>query len=1052
MSNGIVTTVGDVVRVLVVGESTRMESAADALAAGLESASLLRARTAADAGQRLANEDIHCVLCEFRPEEDRSPLETLAATVDDRPILAVTDDETAARALEAGATDVVAPGTNETVLVTRVRNAADCYRRTERTDDHRHRALVESIDAPIWLLEADGTIADASPAVESRLGYTSGELERTKFERLVHPDDRPAVRETLRTVATQSFGATEGTTVRLGDADERWQVVELTCVNRLEEPPLEGIVATATALAPATAAAENLQAAIDRLERPLFTVGPDWELQWSNAAADRLFVDAPATGTVVWTLLPERVRETFLEHLREARATGEVVRFEIAGDVANREGTPLALAAYPDGDGVTVLARERDAMPSSEERDRLDLLESTVDALEDGIAIVDDSSIEFANATLVRMAGRNALVGREVDDLFDDDLATTVLERAESSIVRWMEPVQGRFVAGDASIDVDVYVSPLRNEPDRTLCLVRDRRRSAAGALSTVHRTVAALQRAEAAADVRRAVVDAVHARTDADLAVWYLVDDDRLRPAAVATDDASPTLEPPPVERDSSQIPLEDGIAVADGSTLEPFLERAGITAERVLTTPVGSDGIVLATSTEPMAFESLERDRDRESLTTIVDAASIALERIAGRTRVRRCEQERSRLETALDDAKSVRAVERRLLEAETREDVERRLCEGIVSLAETIELAWVGRVDAESVTPRTWAGRDDDVLEGLSVPVDPDADEPTGKAAARREPIRVDDLERSRAAVDDSRADERRVAEAGFRSLLSVPIERDRNGIRYGTLTAYADRPSAFDEHRQALFEHLAAVAAHAIGALERKRALLSDGVVELEVVLRDESEPLSAFVRQLGQQVEVRAVVPRSSGGSTLYCTRSESDGEPTAMQTVAESVAGIESIRSADDGVDDSPIELVFSASTVAETVATHGGVVRSMTPDDDRVRLVIDLSSTVDVRAFVETLERAYSGVELVARRERRRTARPARPFDAELRDRLSERQLRTLESAYYGGFFEWPRESTGEEVADSLGVSQPTFSRHLRLAQGKLFELLFEDRSATLE
>jgi len=70
------------------------------------------------------------------------------------------------------------------------------------------------------------------------------------------------------------------------------------------------------------------------------------------------------------------------------------------------------------------------------------------------------------------------------------------------------------------------------------------------------------------------------------------------------------------------------------------------------------------------------------------------------------------------------------------------------------------------------------------------------------------------------------------------------------------------------------------------------------------------------------------------------------------------------------------------------------------------------------------------------------------RPFD-DLSQHLSERQRRTLEAAYYGGFFEWPREHTGEEVAESIGISQPTFSRHLRLFQRKLFELLFDELEA---
>ncbi|MFC7231167.1 helix-turn-helix domain-containing protein [Saliphagus sp. GCM10025308] len=50
-----------------------------------------------------------------------------------------------------------------------------------------------------------------------------------------------------------------------------------------------------------------------------------------------------------------------------------------------------------------------------------------------------------------------------------------------------------------------------------------------------------------------------------------------------------------------------------------------------------------------------------------------------------------------------------------------------------------------------------------------------------------------------------------------------------------------------------------------------------------------------------------------------------------------------------------------------------------------------------------------------------------------------------TLRLAYYSGYFESPREHTGGEVADLLDVSQPTFTRHLRIAERKVYELLFE-------
>ncbi|GAB3664380.1 bacterio-opsin activator domain-containing protein [Halopiger thermotolerans] len=1124
MSDGATATVGDVLRVLVVGDSRRIDRTADALAAAFDPAALVREPTVADALERLAETDVHCLVCEFRPDSDApdasgrgrgdgtSWLERLAARTD-APIVAVTDGASADRALEAGATDIVETDDSTAVVATRVRNAAQ-RRRLEtagRDRDRRVRALLEGSDALVLAVDEDGAIAYASPAAESRLGYTTDELERTTLPRLVHPDDRGDVQELLSTVAAASFGSSERQTLRLGDAEGQWRLVELTCADRIAEPGVDALVVTVTAVGPVEPAGDGARAALDRLPEPAFALGPDWELQYANTAARRFFDGEPRPGTVVWSLLPESARETFSSRLREAATTGSVVRFEAAIDERR-----LAVLAAPDDDGLTVLIREipseeeaagaapaAEAEHSSRERDRLELLESTIDALEDGVAVLEDGTVALANAALLELADARTLVGREVDALFDEALAATVRERARSPIVRWMEPISGRLEpvgaaeesqTSDSETDrgagrpVDVFVAPLPDdERERTVCVVRDRRRSGAAALSSVRDALAELARAETAGDVRRAAIDGLRAAADAEVAAWYRVDEDRLRPAAVTTREGRPAVELPSIDRDRGAFDDRAGTAddsdadpfdvdeptVYDRSALEPALARSGIRAERALAVPVDDRAVVLATSTEPMAFEALNLDAPA----ALADAASIALDRLAERASVRDCRRDRARLESALARDERVRGCERDLLAAETREDVERRLCEGVLSLSPSLDadageggrdadlgLAWVGRTAAgrETLTAATWAGRDGDFLESASLSLEGDADgddpdDPAVRAATSREPTVVDDLEGA-----DTDAVHREALERGFRAALSVPIEHDE--FRYGTLTAYATRPAAFDEGLRAACTHLASVAGHAIGALERKRALLADSVAELEIVVRDESEPLSAIARGVGSRIDVRTVVPRSSGGSTVYCTIG--GAEPAAIRTTLEGVSAVESFRvvGGDDGDDEddetngtddrggpdadrAPLEIRLSDSTVAETLAEYGGALRSIAPVDDRARLVIELSSTVDVRSFVRTIDRTHPGTELVARRERDRSAPPARPFDAELRDRLSERQLRTLEAAYYGGFFDWPRESTGEEIAETLGVSQPTFSRHLRLAQRKLFELLFDER-----
>jgi predicted DNA binding protein len=99
----------------------------------------------------------------------------------------------------------------------------------------------------------------------------------------------------------------------------------------------------------------------------------------------------------------------------------------------------------------------------------------------------------------------------------------------------------------------------------------------------------------------------------------------------------------------------------------------------------------------------------------------------------------------------------------------------------------------------------------------------------------------------------------------------------------------------------------------------------------------------------------------------------------------------------------------------------------------------------VDVRTVVETFQDRHPGSELVARRQRDGGLGVTREaFDSRLLAALTDRQLEVLRTAYLSGYFSWPRESSAAACAEALGISQPTFSQHLRVGQYRLFDALF--------
>ena len=117
------------------------------------------------------------------------------------------------------------------------------------------------------------------------------------------------------------------------------------------------------------------------------------------------------------------------------------------------------------------------------------------------------------------------------------------------------------------------------------------------------------------------------------------------------------------------------------------------------------------------------------------------------------------------------------------------------------------------------------------------------------------------------------------------------------------------------------------------------------------------------------------------------------------------------------------------------------------TAEDGTSTVVLEVPQHVETRSLVEAISDAYPETELVAKRETT-TMQSTRRLDTNLSERLTDKQFEALQAAHYSGFFEWPRESTGEDLAATLDVSPPTYHYHLRAAERKLVELVFDDGS----
>ncbi len=382
-------------------------------------------------------------------------------------------------------------------------------------------------------------------------------------------------------------------------------------------------------------------------------------------------------------------------------------------------------------------------------------------------------------------------------------------------------------------------------------------------------------------------------------------------------------------------------------------------------------------------------------------------------------------------------VRGITDAVVDQSTREEIESVVVDGLAD-TESFSFAWVGDVgrNSQTVEVRTEAGTGK-YLDDITITVDPDderSDGPTAQALLTGEMQVVQDVP-----GDDAHDPWRdQVERYDFRSSAAIPIAHE--DTIYGVLNVYADRRYAFQAAERQVLDQLAEVVGHAIAAVERKRALMSDDVVELEFFVPDVSD-----VYGLDDAIEGRTVleqaVPAGDDEFLLYGTADEAAWH--CLEAVVEAVPYWESLSEIGHRAGTHKFEIRLGEPPILSVVASRGGYVAEAIIENDDLRMSIHLPPTVDSRSITEAVTETFASADLVAQRQFSRSAESADRLERLVHEELTERQRAAVEAAFHAGFFDWPRENDGEVVADSLNVTPPTFHQHLRKAERKVFETL---------
>jgi predicted DNA binding protein len=214
-------------------------------------------------------------------------------------------------------------------------------------------------------------------------------------------------------------------------------------------------------------------------------------------------------------------------------------------------------------------------------------------------------------------------------------------------------------------------------------------------------------------------------------------------------------------------------------------------------------------------------------------------------------------------------------------------------------------------------------------------------------------------------------------------------------------------------------------------------------------------------QLELQSEQMAQPYFTKGGSELHVTIEGivSSGDQTQLQYWSISGISLSSyleiiknepeaigtrVLSSVDGTH--RVEVHSTKDSLGAVINNHEGIPTGGTLINGTLSINVEFPETLNRNAFIEDASTVYSDIEIASQRilstpELSRTL---------LKETLSDQQWTAMQLAYYAGYFDQPRKSTGEEIAERMGITRQTFNRHLRKAEQRLARFILEDLDET--
>jgi HTH-type transcriptional regulator, bacterioopsin transcriptional activator and related proteins len=633
----------------------------------------------------------------------------------------------------------------------------------------------------------------------------------------------------------------------------------------------------------------------------------------------------------------------------------------------------------------------------------------------------------------------NDLLG---EDLFDRE------QLAEDGVLKNIETTATDKAGREHTLLVNVREVSIQEGTLLFSCRDITKRKQREEALATLHETARDFLYAETHQEIAQHIVDDTPGVLDLDASAVYLFNGEanNLRPTAHSATMTELNGPLPIVHADGETLPsysfVEDKTLFFDDVHDADRLGNRATDLRTAAYIPLGNHGVFVAGSDQVGAFDEVTR----ELADLLAATAEAALDRVTRESRLReqdRTLQTQNEQLTALNRInETIREIDQALVQAETREEIDHTVCE-LLTADDRFRFAWIGTLDptTDTLEPRAWAGTEQGYLDSQSFAVQASGAEPAGQTAATGDVTMVTNV----AAGLRDEAWRKYAISRDHLSVLSIPLVY--NDLTHGVLTVYAPTQAAFDDTVKAVLAELGETIASALSAIERKNALLTTSMTRVEFTIEDPKFVLSRLAQDAECTLSYQGGVQQSTKGSYVFVT--VEDRAVNEVADAASQLVGIDEVQQISAGGEGGVLRLRLTQPFLALELADHGAVFREATANPTITTLVIDIPDSIDVRTITQLVRETFSTIELRSKQTLDQTIE--HNLYSKFLEKVTERQLEVIQTAYYSGFFESPRESTGEEVAETLGISPPAFYKHARTVQRKLFATLFEENNLSI-